>query len=84
MELLKSLWIGVTPYLMLIIEDAIISMFLWLALWFFKLFTNLLNIEGWVSDLILNIHSAQTALAYLAFLIIFFIDIINLKLVKRG
>ena len=79
MELVQEIWISLRPYLVKMVTDAIIASLLWVFLWLFKGLTSLFPIEGWAGEAITNIHSMGAVLAFSAFAVLFFWDVIKIN-----
>jgi hypothetical protein len=74
-RLLVDIWAGFRPYLVRFSVDFLISAFLWIALYLFKLLTTWLEIEGWPAEFMHAAHSAGVASAAIVFAILFVLDI---------
>ena len=77
MKFFLDVWVGLRPYLVHMVTDAIISICLWIFLWIFKKMTLLFPIDGWAGELIANLHSLGAVLAFATFAILFIFDVVN-------
>lgn len=78
----EELWSSLRPYILHLIKDWVISVFIWGMVWGFKQVTKLLPIDGWPGELITNIHSFGAILAVAVFTILLVFDIYRIH--KNG
>ena len=58
MGFLGEVWKGYRPYLVRLAIDFLVSASLWLALYIFKILTDLIQVPGWAGTFVVNLHSA--------------------------
>jgi len=75
LDFVREVWLDLRPYLTKLIVDFCISAGLWVALYLFELLTKLLEIGGWAGELIVNIHAVGIVLAFIAFGLLFCLDV---------
>jgi|SRR6185369_3403968 len=80
---LRDVWGDLRPYLKHLIVDFCISAGLWIALYLFDLLTRLCEIKGWAGEFIVTVHAVGTVLAFIAFGLLFAIDVLALRAAER-
>jgi len=73
-----ELWMSIRPYILCLIKDWLIALMLWGLLWLFKKITNVVQIDGWPGEFIVNLHAAGTVMAFALFIGLLLWDIFNL------
>jgi hypothetical protein len=76
---LRDVWLDLRPYLKKLIVDFCISASLWIALYLFEILTKLLRIGGWAGEVIVNVHAIGTIVAFVAFGVLFCIDVWSIR-----
>lgn len=84
MELVQDIWASLRPYLVKMVADAIIASLLWVFLWLFKGLTSIMPVKGWAGEVIQNVHSMGAVLAFAAFAVLFFWDVIKISQKEEG
>lgn len=75
----REIWLSLRPYLQKLVVDLCISASLWIALYVFHSLTDHLAIKGWAGEFIVNIHSLGVVLAFIAFGILFTLDVVAIR-----
>jgi hypothetical protein len=79
----REVWLSLRPYLQKFIVDLCISSSLWIALYVFHSLTDYFSIRGWAGEFIVNIHSLGVVLAFVAFGILFTLDVVAIRADER-
>jgi hypothetical protein len=74
-NVLLEVWAGFRPYFVRFTVDFLVSTSLWTFLWAFKRLTQLLSLQGWAADVIIQIHAVGSVSAFVIFAILFAVDI---------
>jgi hypothetical protein len=75
----SEVWSGYRPYLVRFTIDFLVSATIWLALFLFKIVTDMLPITGYAARFIVALHGLGTIAAMLIFLVSSVNDIIQIR-----
>jgi len=79
MNFFFEIWSGYRPYLLRVTIDFLVSATIWLALFLFKILTDILPITGFAARFIVALHSLGTVAALAIFLFFSVNDIIQIR-----
>jgi len=75
----EEVWRAFRPYLVRLTIDFLVSASLWVALFIFKILTNLIQVPGWAGIFIVNLHSAGIVAALFILVFLFVVDIAQIR-----
>lgn len=79
----NELWRSIRPYTLSLIKDWLIAVMLWGLLWLFKKITNVVQIDGWPGEFIVNLHAAGTVMAFALFIGLLLWDVFKIHRTKE-
>lgn len=83
-NLLKAVWSGYRPYLIVFVVDLLVAGSLWGVLAIFKWLTKVVPLRERASDVISTIHAAGVIIVFGVLAVSLVYDVIQMKRGKRG